>query len=196
MKVIFLDIDGVLNYEKSQSRCCGFTGIDHNRVKNLAKIVAATDAKIVLISTWREYYFLNAGRKQPDKTGQYLYNKLAQEHLYIYDILPKRARWANRGNQIQAYLDDHPEIDGFVILDDEIFVTYLQNGLERYLIQSVYDTDREEFGGLTEYLADRAIEILNTGPVADGPVMDKNWADFWELNFNIQDYHKPIEGAH
>ena len=38
MKVIFLDIDGVLNEEKSRSRCCGYLGIDdklslrHNKI--------------------------------------------------------------------------------------------------------------------------------------------------------------------
>ena len=51
MKVIFLDIDGVLNEEKSRSRCVGYKGIDDKKAENLAKIVRATDAKIVLVST-------------------------------------------------------------------------------------------------------------------------------------------------
>jgi histidinol phosphatase-like enzyme len=54
MKVVFLDIDGVLNEEKSRSRCCGYKGIDDKKVGNLAKIVKQTNAEIVLISTWKD----------------------------------------------------------------------------------------------------------------------------------------------
>ena len=45
MKVVFLDIDGVLNEAKSRSRCCGYTGVDDSKAKNLARIVKETDAK-------------------------------------------------------------------------------------------------------------------------------------------------------
>ena len=54
MKIVFLDIDGVLNCEGSRSRCAGYRGIDDKKVENLAKIVKATGAEIVLISTWKE----------------------------------------------------------------------------------------------------------------------------------------------
>ena len=54
MKIVFLDIDGVLNCEGSRSRCVGYRGIDDKKVENLAQIVKATGAKIVLISTWKD----------------------------------------------------------------------------------------------------------------------------------------------
>ena len=57
MKVVFLDIDGVLNEEKSRSRCCGYKGIDDKKVENLAKIIKTTNAAIVLISTWKDDWF-------------------------------------------------------------------------------------------------------------------------------------------
>ena len=53
MKVIFLDIDGVLNCQSSKSSCHGMVGIDNDKVKRLKEIVKATGAKMVLISTWK-----------------------------------------------------------------------------------------------------------------------------------------------
>ena len=55
MKVIFLDIDGVLNTPSSESRCGEYIGIDDEKVKKLKKIVEKTKAEIVLISTWKKY---------------------------------------------------------------------------------------------------------------------------------------------
>lgn len=51
MKIIFLDVDGVLNCQNSKSNCYGIMGIDDDKVSRLRKIVECTDAKIVLIST-------------------------------------------------------------------------------------------------------------------------------------------------
>ena len=53
MKVIFLDVDGVLNCQKTEAKCRGFIGVDSKKVKLLKKIVDATDAKIVLSSSWK-----------------------------------------------------------------------------------------------------------------------------------------------
>lgn len=47
MKIIFLDIDGVLNYENSKSK------VEEEKVKLLKEIVGRTDAEIVLSSDWR-----------------------------------------------------------------------------------------------------------------------------------------------
>ena len=56
MKAIFLDIDGVLNEEKSRSSCCGYRGIDDKKVEILAKIVKETGARLVLTSTWKNHW--------------------------------------------------------------------------------------------------------------------------------------------
>ena len=54
MKVIFLDVDGVLNsqqlFEKSED--AQLISVDEENIKNLKKIVDATGAKIVLSSSW------------------------------------------------------------------------------------------------------------------------------------------------
>ena len=55
MKVIFLDIDGVLNsrrYDAKRDKN-GNTNIDETRLPLVKRIVDATGARIVLSSSWR-----------------------------------------------------------------------------------------------------------------------------------------------
>ena len=57
MKIIFLDIDGVLNsiaYEREKAPEQSF--IDESRLPLVAQIVRKTGAAIVLSSTWRIYW--------------------------------------------------------------------------------------------------------------------------------------------
>lgn len=54
MKVIFLDIDGVLNCVTSKSYCGMYVGVDADKIRRLARIVEETGAKIVLSSDWRD----------------------------------------------------------------------------------------------------------------------------------------------
>ena len=56
IKVIFLDVDGVLNDQASNSKCGFYTGIDDKKVKRLRAIVEATNAKIVLVSSWKKHW--------------------------------------------------------------------------------------------------------------------------------------------
>ena len=48
MKIIFLDIDGVISTEKSHY------ALDKDACNLLGKIIDATDAKIVISSSWRK----------------------------------------------------------------------------------------------------------------------------------------------
>ena len=158
MKVVFLDIDGVLNEEKSRSRCCGYLGIDDKKAKNLAKIVEETNAKIVLISTWKDDW------RKTDKSHQgimanYLDRKLKKQGLVILDktkSIDKNGFHFSRGEGILQYLADN-KVEKFVILDDYQF-DYDSCGLTDYHIK----TDAFN-GGLTEEMANRAIKILNGG---------------------------------
>ena len=164
MKVIFLDIDGVLNYRTCKARCpnCqSLIGIEDSRVERLAKIVEATNAELVLTSTWK----LNWINKE-DEQGIYLAKQLARYRLHIIDST-KDDGW-NRWSGIKDYLDKHSEcIESYVILDDEIFQDYIMyNGLtsmlrpevEEHLVKtSFYSSD----GGLQEEDVQKAINILN-----------------------------------
>ena len=53
MRLLFLDVDGVLNNLDVLSRCRDSDPIGENHLNLLKSIVDATDCKIVLSSTWR-----------------------------------------------------------------------------------------------------------------------------------------------
>ena len=122
MKIIFLDVDGVLNsviYENSGvfNEADPDTSIDMSRVALLAGIVKATDAKIVLSSTWREDW-----DKKPEfcgYDGEYLNRCLAKYGLSIFDKTPFLSYSDERLVEIVAWLKEHgSEVKNFVILDD------------------------------------------------------------------------------
>ena len=167
MKIVFLDIDGVLNCEGSRSRCVGYRGIDDKKVENLAKIVKATGAEIVLISTWKEDW------RKTDKSRQgmmanYLDKKLKKQGLTALDKTRDYVgkRHLSRGEGILDYLMRN-EAESYVILDDFQF-DYDSCGLtDRYVKTDNYN------GGLTEILAQKATEILKRGQTNNKSFADK-----------------------
>ena len=156
MKVIFLDIDGVLNEENSRSRCCGYKGIDDKKVGNLAKIVKATGAEIVLISTWKDDWRKTDKRHQ-GMMANYLDRKLAKQGLTVLDktesVDKSSGFHLSRGEGILQYLSTH-SVEKYVILDDYQF-DYDGCGLTGNYVK----TDNNN-GGLTEELAHKAIGFL------------------------------------
>lgn len=119
MKVIFLDIDGVLNsraYDRKRDWNTQ-TDIDETRLLFLKEIIDATDAKIVLSSTWRQHW-----AKQPshcDIDGKYINKTFAKFGLLVYDKTPDLGNRALRRDEIKQWLTDTTEIiESFVIIDD------------------------------------------------------------------------------
>ena len=158
MKVIFLDIDGVVNSMYSRSRCQGYTGIDDDKVILLKQIVDATEANIVLSSTWRLGY--NKAGHHLEKMGDYLKKKLAKHQLEVYDVTPDFGKrgWL-RGEEILDWLVKHPDVDRYLILDDEEYDFYkIGHEITDYWIQTEYYSD---FGGLQDEHVRKAIEMLN-----------------------------------
>lgn len=162
MKVIFLDIDGVLNCRSTREEAYGFLGIENEKVELLKKIVDKTKAKIVLVSTWKDEW--EKGRALSD-IGQYMIDKLKMHDLEIFDktkdILPEMAKGLeicnasallSRGEGIFIYLLEN-EIDGYVILDDRQF-DYDRYDLTDNLVKTNMKT------GLDLALTLKAIDIL------------------------------------
>ena len=122
-------------------------GIAGARVKRLAKIIETTQAKIVLVSSWKRHY------ERQDQVGKYLGNKLRKENLAIYDTTLRYEHWSNRGEQILNWLADHQDIKNWIVLDDEIFDDYDETVMG-HLVKTSWET------GLTDELTDKAIEML------------------------------------
>lgn len=110
MKVLFLDIDGVLNSMRTAIANGGFPHdfskpgqFDMTAIGLIRKLCVETDTKIVLSSTWRilDHYL---------DCGLYL-------NLPIIDATPVCNSF--RGHEIKAWLDMHPEVSQYAIVDDD-----------------------------------------------------------------------------
>lgn len=153
MKIIFLDIDGVLNSTayRSQLGMRYFSQIiDRRKMPLLKEIVEETGAQIVLSSTWRKFW--NPGEKQTDSAGQYFSDLFQEYGLWIHSKTPVLER-AGRNDEIQAWLDRYPYIDGYVILDDKDFGW--SDSLRTHFVQTDLGDD-----GLEENQVQQVITVL------------------------------------
>ena len=150
MKVLFLDFDGVLNSEKYIRRF-GLTGLvlDPGNMALLKQIIDATDAKIVLSTTWREHWSQDPG--ECNDTGREINAIFAEYGLQIFDKTPEI--YPKREVEIKSWLDDHPDADGFVVLDDRFLGADFLTG--HFVKTSGYAR------GLDEADVQKAIAILN-----------------------------------
>lgn len=139
--VVFLDVDGVLNTRTTVERTPDFhTGIDDARVEILAKAVRKYgNADIVLSSDWKDM-------KEDEDDFCYLISKLEKKGLALAGKTTDH--YNNRGEGILKYLEMHPEIEEFVILDDSLFdFKDYPNLWERLLITN--GIERAEFASPT-----------------------------------------------
>lgn len=118
-RIVFLDYDGVINTPmwNEKGTKCTYNFPKHGKVNNFQAVQWLSEAckkfhyDIVVTSTWRraENYkecLINGGLRP----GIEILGKT--EHLTVEE------GWS-RGYEVQKYLDDHPEIKYFIIIDDE-----------------------------------------------------------------------------
>lgn len=150
MKVIFLDFDGVLNSEKYVQNCGEYgVVIDPSRMFLLKQIIDVTGAKIVLSTSWREHWETNPS--ECNSTGQQINTIFGEYGLQITGKTPKLH--LRREQEIKHWLDEHPEVENFVVLDDMFLGAEFLEG--HFVKTSNY------FNGLDETDVKKAIEILN-----------------------------------
>jgi hypothetical protein len=124
VKVLFLDIDGVLNsaewYGRRPRELRDLPNTDHNvglceidpeAVARLGRIVDATGARIVISSTWRRVFRLPTIRLLLAERG------LRAEVVGVTPDLGGVAM-LGRGEEIRAWLAAHPDVTAFAVLDD------------------------------------------------------------------------------
>lgn len=144
MKIIFLDIDGVLNHHSLT--CKSLASIMPRCVRAFNRIIDATDAKIVLSSSWRSW--IHNGYMTA--TG---FACLLHSHGVRGDVIgctrPCEAD-EPRYKQIRDWTRNHGvQGDRYCVIDDDPEAFGGRLGVQTKMT------------GLTERDADLAIEILN-----------------------------------
>ena len=159
MKVVFLDIDGVLNRTRHNTHI----RLDADLVERLRIIVEATNASIVLSTFWRHFeeyirYILRRYRIPADAIiGR---TPGVSDASRLSADAADSSNYANRAEEIKAWLQEHPDVKQFVILDDR------SSASDASLASRFVQTVSEE--GLTESAAQRCLEILQSPHQEDG----------------------------
>jgi len=113
-RIIFLDIDGVLNSEEYHRNSLNsgkdFSRFDPSSVSLIKALVEEFSLRIVISSTWR-YGAIDRLMHELKK------NKLL-DYLY-HDWFTPVIHPAHRGTEIKLWLDLHPEVAEYVIIDDD-----------------------------------------------------------------------------
>jgi hypothetical protein len=102
MKVIFLDIDGVITSVRT-----GWYNFDIHALHFLRWICNEANVKIVIDSTWRYQYDKAFWLTIFEDT---LHNDFRTKNIHSGD---------RRGGEIKEWIDRHPEIEGYLIIDDD-----------------------------------------------------------------------------
>jgi len=161
--IIFLDLDGVLNYETYWAKCFknGYSEEWHKRyfcplaVKRLNRITDETKARIVFSSSHRFHFEtfaeLKDGFKLAGITGELI--GVTPKLIYTDDTYS-----VPRGCEIKAWMERNKGILGakisevnYVILDDDTDMLYWQR-------KSFFCTKGK--GGLTEAITNKVIKFL------------------------------------
>ena len=162
MKVIFLDIDGVLKQEdydaEFQDECFA----------RLKRIVDATGAIIILSSSWRISYwdFVEKGYQTDSQSILDLYNHFEKYGLKVSGRTDytERSGPESRPYEIRKWLADKRDVENFCIIDDDDF--YMWKWLSQFVVITRVRKESEDRCHDWEYTlsdtdADKAIEILN-----------------------------------
>ena len=162
-KVIFLDIDGVLNtgwwysqMDRNTSKDKYGYAFDPNAVANLKRIINETGADIVISSSWKSFGFSELeemweDRGLPGKLIGITPNSVSDEMLLNVD-LDHMELFSIRGMEIKEWLTKNGKhVSHYVIIDD------MDNML---LEQHPYFVKTDPEMGISKENADQAIQIL------------------------------------
>lgn len=167
-KIIFLDFDGVLNTQYYQD-LLQYLGkpwqdehgalFDPNAVKQLERIIKATNADIVVESSWK-YLGLDAMkelwevRKLPGRIIDITPFTISDEYLLSSDLVNIHPSILHcKGIEIASWLSEYETEDiRYVIIDDEYVI--LDSQLPHFILINPYE-------GITEEQAKQVISMLN-----------------------------------
>jgi hypothetical protein len=156
VKVLFLDVDGVLNHAGCMPLCKARM-FDPACCDLIRQVVAETDCSIVVSSTWRLGETLESLKAKLFTCGLAVTDRIIG---MTPDLVTPRIKGPDgepliyervRGHEIGAWLDDHPEVTRYVIVDDD-------SDMAEHLPRLVRTTWK---AGLEKAHARRIIRMLN-----------------------------------
>ena len=132
MKVIFLDIDGVLNCRKTPNPRKFPYIIDNELLARFRQLLEQTGASVVLSSTWRH-----------DPAGIFSAKHYGVPFIDITPDMPSEPRC----KEILEWLRNKPEVTRYVVIDDEddeldelpLFQPSSRTGLTEKIVAGVAD---------------------------------------------------------
>ncbi len=161
-KVIFLDIDGVLNSnfwnEDHQKEISDGKYIDPEKVQLLAKLVKKSGASIILHSGWR--FWFGSNLKPLRSEAEYLVSLFSNEGISVSGMTPdlttdeirKTKKFSKvKADEILMWLKNRPDVYSWVVLDD---LELHNDKIEKHQVR----TDAEH--GLMETDVEKALGIL------------------------------------
>lgn len=176
--VLFLDVDGVLNTDDfvlSVAQTPGYQGldivtqkeflIDPEKLGILERLISETDSNIVLSTSWRHYDFTTKAllnRLRGVGLDDRVVGKTRErnEAARLLGWETKMSMYYPRGVSIHGWLQEHPEVERFAIVDDIPVAGKYQGRYEdlKYLLDYQVLTDFER--GLTENDSQKLFQIL------------------------------------
>lgn len=108
MKVLFLDVDGVLNNEEMIREVHDMHYLDDTFLARIARVVKASGCKVVISSTWR-LSVVSLTR---------LKDALARHGVEIYSLTPDSMMQPRR-EEILAWLNNNKQVENYAVLDDD-----------------------------------------------------------------------------
>ena len=141
MKVIFVDVDGVLNSDDFIDSVKGKQDIDIKTVLLLKRAIEETGAKIVMDTSFRY-------------TQSFL---KVQEMLLQNGIMFDKTPFIDneRGKEIKQYLSKHKDIEDYILLDDVVFTDF-----DDELLSHLIKMDDTNSRGIGKGLQEKDIEKI------------------------------------
>lgn len=154
MKIIFLDVDGVLNSDEYIDNLVSQNKppltqwiIDPSALLRFNLLCSVSKAEVVMSSTWRlhkdkesmTYFFRSVGYTGPDILD------------YTPNLPRRMSEFIPRHCEIEAWLENKPIIENFVILDDVESAE-----IEHHFVHTSYKI------GLTDEDVQKSLNILNS----------------------------------
>lgn len=142
-KILFLDIDGVCNNQKTRERQgdTKFIGIKPELAERVRRIVRETDCDVVLSSSWR--LFPASKEWAEEHVCKFIDQTVDMQKGKVWGV-------TERGHEIREWLDRHVEVERYAILDDNS--DFLKG---QHLFKTTWEL------GLTDEIADAVIAHLN-----------------------------------